>query len=216
MMLELTTAAGAPESICEGSRGRVRLVSLDPLDAERQALAHWVKHRDSCLLLPGRESARWLADRYATSILSSRRMLLTDEDWSSRIGAMPPERSVTYVGPPLTREQRRDLVVVAAGRNVHLFVQTSDAYRQWRASRALPRGLNEADNSEVPRPGAAFAASAIAACARHVVGGEWNMVRICVADDAGQDFAAELTKAARAENVPVSLDERIGGAGSPA
>ena len=186
---------------------------LAPFDAEELAMQMCASMRDAVWLLPARESVRWLVERHRTSIMASRRVLLSSEDWASRLHALPAGAPVVYLGPPLAAAEMEVLADVVREMTVHLFVQTGPAYRQWLTGRDLdghvhsPLGLVCA--------GRRFSMAAARKCLELVDGSRWSEVRICVPDDAGPELMAELHRWAGALDVPLCCEELVGGDTSP-
>lgn len=186
---------------------------LAPFEAEGLAMEMCTSMRGAVRLLPAPESVRWLVERQRTSIMASRRVLLSSEDWTRRLREMPADAPVVYLGPPLPSEVREPLADVARTRTVHLVIQAGAAYRQWLSGRepggALhsPLGLRRG-----PCP---FSLAALQKCRELVDGSRWSEIRICLSDDAGPELVAELHQRAAALEVPLCCEEFVGGGTSP-
>ena len=187
---------------------------LAPFEAEAIAMEMWESRRYAVLLLPARESVRWLVERHHTSIMASRRVLLTSKEWPRQLRELPAGAAVVYLGPPLTSAMMEPLAEVARTRPVHLILQAGDAYRQWLAEEP-PNGGESSGRLILLQPDRPFGMAAIGTCRLFVRGARWSEVRICVPDDAGPELMAELHSCAGAYEVPLYCEELIGGAGSP-
>ena len=186
---------------------------LAPFAAEAAAMQLSTSLRTAVWLLPARESVRWIVERQRTSILSSRLVVMSSDDWVLRLSDQPASVPVVYVGPPLPPSARQQLQTIASDRLVYLLVQTGHAYRQWMRERQAP-GV-QSSLARLQAPGCGFCPTAIWQCCELVHGSRWSEIRICVPEDPGRELIAELWRCASARGVPLCCEELVSPYSSP-